>query len=153
MNNIEKLQRDSDPAAKQVLARIMKRAGHKIPKPEPKARIIGRLAYAEARKSGLTPEESAQAAWMAIRKANGRLRAPRWGEAIDTNNPQGRRDYRIPLGSEMEAPLNTWGLGSHAGKWRRTQKSYREMADAQGQLLDWLEEGAPAGRCKGHYNK
>lgn len=97
-------------------------------------------AYRTARAAGYDPEIAAAAAWSVVRAhPEGRhLRAPCWHFATDSNKSNGRRSYRLPLG-EIVYGSEFSDLGGHAGKWRRTVKSYAAVDAAVALLLSYLE--------------
>jgi len=108
--------------------------------PEIDARAVARATYALARGAGKTPEEAAQAAWMAVRALPEyrHLRAPCWDEQVGRFNTGCRRSYASPLGCILGV---SWSghYGQHSAKWPRTVSSLREAAEVRRRVIAALE--------------
>jgi hypothetical protein len=79
------------------------------------------------------PWWAAQDAWQAVRKADGRLRAPWWDEALATNN--GVRSYRSPLGEVLGIDDE---VGSHSTRFKRPERSLFEVECLRERVLGTL---------------
>jgi hypothetical protein len=101
-------------------------------------KIVAIDAYRAARIAGNDRVTSGMLAWSAVRQSPGgrRFRAPDAYEKL-TRNTGCRRAYGSPLHEILTGERQY--VGTHSGKWRRTDKSRAEVAQLQRETLIMLD--------------
>lgn len=100
-----------------------------------KLQAVAAAAYRKSREEGRSQWWAAQDAWQAVKKADGRLRAPWWDEAL-ADKTAAVRSYRSPLGEVVDVADV---VGHHSAKHNRTQQSEFEVECLRERVLFRLE--------------